>query len=36
MEGAKEMIADNKKAYRADPFPKATRNTEQPKQIFKS
>jgi len=35
MEGAKDLIDHNKKAYRADPFPNATGNTERPPQIFK-
>ena len=35
MEGAKDLIEHNKKAYKADPFPNATGNTERPKEIFK-
>jgi hydroxylamine dehydrogenase len=35
MEGAEDLIDHNKKAYKADLFPKATGKTERPKEIFK-
>jgi hydroxylamine dehydrogenase len=35
MEGAKDLIDHNRKAYKADPFPNANGNTERPLQIFK-